>query len=398
MKRWLTWAIASSLFFMHIFLQMCVGVIVKEISDAFHIHEFGIGLLASSYYFFYILLQLPAGMIADYLGARSSLIFSATFMGLGTLLFSQANAFWLALLARFFMGFAAAFVFVSTLALLRHWFPQKRFGFMAGLTETVGLLGILFGTLPFAALLKIFSWRELFVVVGLLIFLIQIVTIFCVQNYPGKQPFISRKLKVHQFIHNSKLILSNGVLWINGLYAGIIFSILTVFFSLWGIPFFIVGNHLTDVEATSISSIGIVGVALGIPLLGLIYHELKEIKFFMALCSLLSAILFSWIIFFTPSSLLLCQIVMFFLGIITSVYIFNFALANHIAPQGLAGTSIGFTNALSLVITPLFQLLVGWIIEFSSSTPLVDYQRSLALLPILLLISGMLAFWIPSGK
>jgi len=405
LKSWFTWSIAAALFLMQFFLQMGIGVIVKQLGDSFHISAFGIGLLASSYYVLYILLQMPAGMVVDHLGARASLIFSATFMGIGCLVFSQAHLFWVAILSRCLMGFASAFIFVSTLALIRHWFPSKKFGLLAGLTETAGLIGVLFGTVPFAALLQVLTWRHLFVIMGLIIFVLQLLTIFFVQNHPQKHTFSRKKLKWGQFLHNSKIILSNRGLWINGIYAGIIFSILSVFITLWGIPFLKIVNSFNNVQATFVSSVGIIAIAVGIPLMGLVYHELKETKYFMLLCSFYCAFFISWILFLTPSSLWLNSILMFLLGLGASVYVFNFAIANRISSHGLAASLLGFTNSLCLLITPFFQPITGWVLEYfatyrkitpSTANLLIEYRVSLSLLPIMLVLSGFLALWIPS--
>ncbi len=43
-------------------------------------------------------------------------------------------------IARFLMGFAAAFAFVGALKLARSWFAPARFGLLAGATQALGML------------------------------------------------------------------------------------------------------------------------------------------------------------------------------------------------------------------------------------------------------------------
>lgn len=79
---------------------------------------------------------------------------------------------------------------------------------------------------------------------------------------------------------------------------------------------------------------------------------------------------------------------MMLLGVFASGYVLTFGIANEIVPPHMRGTSLGFTNALSVGTAPLLQPLVGLILHLTArhSTDteyytIHDYQMALIVLP-----------------
>lgn len=125
-------------------------------------------------------------------------------------LFSRAEGIWVAQIARLLMGLSAAFIFVSILALIRHWFPPNQFTLSVGLTETAGLVGVLTGNIALAAILHVFSWRELYLGLAGLIFIIGCAVLLFVRNYPDKRKKPIKKGDTKTFLKNLGYVLKRG--------------------------------------------------------------------------------------------------------------------------------------------------------------------------------------------
>ena len=95
---------------------------------------------------------------------------------------------------------------------------------------------------------------------------------------------------------------------------------------------------------------------------------------------------------------------MVLMGMISSVYVLSFTYVKEIVPTAVQTTAIGFTNALCVGTVPIFQPLIGYLLQVSASWrhgldgvdvyDAVDYQIALSVLPAALLIAAVLAWYI----
>jgi MFS family permease len=107
-------------------------------------------------------------------------------------------------------------------------------------------------------------------------------------------------------------------------------------------------------------------------------------------------------LYFPPASIAMNALLMFIMGVVCTVYIFNFSLMNDVAPVGARTTAFGLTNALCCLSAPLLQTLIGWLLDYESQGTQTNdiyiaahYHWALAILPILLLFAVWLAYQLP---
>jgi len=94
---------------------------------------------------------------------------------------------------------------------------------------------------------------------------------------------------------------------------------------------------------------------------------------------------------------------LFLVGVFLSPYVLNFAIADALAPASSRSTCIGLTNGLGMLSAPIFQIVVGKLLDIhhiGSETTIVgqyqlsDYHFALFFFPIILSLAGVIAFFI----
>ncbi|HXH83204.1 MAG TPA: MFS transporter, partial [Candidatus Tectomicrobia bacterium] len=165
-RRWTMWGIPASLFFVAFLHRAAPGVIARDLMEAFGMTSGAVGLLAATYFYSYAGLMIPGGVVIDALGPRVVVAVGGAVMGAGALAIAAADGTAALFAGRFVVGLGATVTFIGALKVAAAWFPASRFGFLAALTATVGMLGALASSLPLAALVAVTGWRGAFVIVG----------------------------------------------------------------------------------------------------------------------------------------------------------------------------------------------------------------------------------------
>jgi len=403
---WSIWFISNLFVLFQFFLQMTSGVIIEGLMKSFSLTPFGGSLLASSYYYIYVILQVPAGFLVDQYGIRRLLFVTSAICAVGCLFFSTAGSLSVAWVGRLLMGGGGAFAFVGAMRLLSNWFPIERFGFMAAVTETAGMLGSLLGAFFLAHWVEQTGWRHAMITAGLLGLVISLLLVLIIRDRPvttGSEAIVI-KSRSSLFADMNSLI-KNPVVWFNGIYSSAIFSIITVFVALWGIPFLQKVYHLTLVTSTVLCNMVFVGVAIGAPLVGYLDARIRARHLLMASCAGLSMCILVILIYIPVLSISMIGTLMFLLGMSSSTYVISFVIAHELATERTRGISIGFTNMFSVASALIFQPLIGLVLYLVSAPGVQTnftvysarhFQLALLIIPLLILVAFLLGFYLPN--
>jgi MFS family permease len=345
LKAWLVWGVSGLFVLLQFSLQLSSGEMVPGLMHSFSVDALGAGVLASTYYYVYVLLQSPAGMVVDRYGPRKVLSLGALVCALGTLVFSMAHTLMIAALGRMLMGTGAAFAFVGSLNLVSRWFPVERFSFMVGVAEAVGMLGSLLGGIYMADFVSHLGWRYAMLgasaIAGILVILLWLV----IRDAPYTASAPKSFRPKGAFRRDFKAIIRSKVLWMGGLYSGMIFSIVTVFVALWGIPYIQLAQHVSLMRATLLSNLVFIGVAIGTPLVGWLDAHVRR-RLLLVSTAVMNAALLSCVILFPDMPQVMLAMLLFFSGVSCSSYVIPFAIAHDVSTPSTRSTCMGFINML----------------------------------------------------
>ena len=95
-------------------------------------------------------------------------------------------------------------------------------------------------------------------------------------------------------------------------------------------------------------------------------------------------------------------LLMFSIGLCCGAYMLAYSISNELAPRESLSTCTGFTNTLAMLSAPLLQPLIGFLLDTFSKThrlyTLNDYQSSLLIIPIALVLASVLAQFLPEKE
>lgn len=400
---WLVWGLGAILFFSEYFGRVAPSVMVPELMHDFTVGALTLGSLSAAFYYIYVFMQLPVGMMVDRYGPRSLLATTAMICALGCYLFAHSRAINIAIVGRFMMGFGASFAFVGTLKLATAWFPAKRFGLLAGLTQALGMLGAAFGQTSIAFSVSAIGWRYTMSIIATIFLLLGFLIALIVRNQPSKQMIYTSVTKPKlSMLTSLKIVLKNPQTWFNALFVALFYAPTASFAEMWGASFLGTAYHLDMHKAAIASSLMFIGWGIGGPCVGWLSDKIERRKPIMFITALLCFFVMSTIIYVPHLPRIILYALLLSFGIFNAGVGTSYALSSEINPRATAGTSMAFANMSSVIIGASFQPLIGWFLQIgpqtatqsSSTFSLTNFQHALAVLPVCLFLSLLVSFLI----
>ncbi len=395
---WLIWLIAALFYSYEFFLRISPETMTSNLMQSFSVDATDLGILSAAYYNAYALMQIPVGILLDYVGMRRLLSLAALIVAIGCLLFAMTHHLNIAILGRVLMGLGSAFAFIGCLKLIHNWFDNKLLALVIGLTNTLGVLGAIFGEAPLAFIIQTLGWREVLslaaatgIIVALLIFLI-------IRDNPSRTISGVRQSTTtpkHLWDGLQRIVKSRQT-WLVSIVGGLMVAPIAAFTELWSVSFLTSAHHVDKPEAALLTSVMFIGIAIGGPIHGYISGLIGRRKPVMWLGACLALLCLSCIIYLSLDNLLLLTLLLFMFGFFTSSMLLCFALNSEWHPTWATGVAIGGTNMIVMLGGNIFQPLVGHLLDSHWQGTLVngvrlfsltDYRLALSVLPMCLIMA-----------
>ena len=394
-SKTIIWLVGVFFLLFQFFLQLSSGIIVGAIMHEQNLSALTAGLLASAFYYVYTSFQIPVGMLFDRYNTRTLLAGNAALCSLGCFLFATGQTLTYLFLGRLIIGAGSAFAFVGLSHLLRQHYPLKHYAFMIGLSETLGFTITVFGMIGMGSLINHYGWRFFIAGSGVLGLLI---ALLCKKYIPDNKPVTT----IHHYKEQFLLLWNNKLVWINGIFVCLEFSVITVFGAMWAVPFLQLKLNCSLKIASIVTSMILLGAGLSCPLLGQLSTHLAKRKPLIHLSCLSTAALVLITLFLPSQNIILTGFLMFVIGLCCGAYMLAYSISNELAPAESLSTCTGFTNTLAMLSAPVLQPLVGYLLDVSSSRPgeysLLDYQLALLIIPTALVLASAFAHYLPEKK
>lgn len=392
-KRIIIWLVGVSFLLFQFFLQLSSGIVIGAIMYEQGFSALTAGLLSSSFYYVYTSMQIPVGLLFDRYNIRLLLSINALLCALGCFLFAIGHTLPALFCGRLIIGTGSSFAFVGVTRILRQHFPLKHYAFMIGLSETLGFTITVSGMIGMGALISFISWRYFIAIAGCIGILI---AALCWIFIPSHKPSTSNPQQYKQQLF---LMLKNKLVWLNGLFVGLEFAVITVFAAMWAVPFVQLKLNCGIETASILTSMVLLGAGLSCPIYGWLSIRLHKRKPLIHISCLSTAALLFLILYLPLQSALLTGLILFLIGLCCGAYMLAFTIANELAPPESLSACTGFTNTLGMLSAPLLQPLVGYLLDHfsghSGHYSLSDYQSALLIIPVALIVASILSQYLP---
>jgi len=361
-RRTIALGLAVAAYLLSFFHRVAPAAIAQDLAAAFQIGGAALGSLAATYFYIYTLMQVPTGILADTLGPRKILFLGGLVAGAGSFLFGLAPSFELAFAGRALVGLGVSVSFIAMLKLIAVWYPENRFATITGMCMLIGNFGSIVAASPLAWLTQFASWREVFVGVGVLSFLIGVASLFLVSDGPETQKSAAR-IDRTAWLGGLLTVVKNRDTW-PGFMANLgIGGSLFSFAGLWAVPYFTQVLGMTRAVASNHISLYFLGFAVGAALWGRISDHFGRRKPFMLAGSSLHAL--GWLVWLSGVAMPLSVTYPFCLlmGLLTASLTLSWACAKEVNPPLLSGMATSVVNVGVFLGPAILQPLVGWAMD-----------------------------------
>ena len=369
--KWSIFAVLILTYILVYFHRMAPGVVSEYLMGAFNTTGAQLGALSAIYFFVYAFMQIPAGVIADTLGTKVSIVSGNVIAGLGSIIFGMAGNFELACLGRFFVGLGVSVVFISIMKSNSVWFHEKVFAYMSGLTLLIGNLGSVLAAGPLAVLLTMLEWRTVFIGIGILSLILALLGQLIVKNKPEDLGFKPPNTYVKQansaesaswYRNLISVIFVRRVwpgFWVQFGMIGSLYS----FMGLWGIRYLQDVHAIERAYAAHHMTIMLLCFAGGSLFFGWFSDRLGKRKPIILGCVL--GYLASWLVLINLSWSpgIQAYILFGFMGLMGSGFVVTFAAAKEIIHPNLSGMAVSIVNTGCFIGTALMQPLFGYVVD-----------------------------------
>ncbi len=368
---WTIWGLGALFYLAAFFQRVAPAVMTRELMQDFNVSASGLGHLSGLYFYAYVAMQIPTGILADTLGPRKLLSGGAVIAGLGTLFFAISPGFAGAGAGRLLIGGSVAVAFVGLLKLSSAWFPKSVHAFVTGNALSIGLVGAVFAGVPLRFAMDYFHWRQVIFITGLMTLVLGVMIWVVVRDRPREKGYADftgqgsepQPFSLVQIFRNIRAVFRYRNTWLLFCIPGGIVGPILTFSGLWGVPYLVSHHGMTHAKAASLTSVLLIAWAVGAPAFGWLSDRLKNRKTLYIAGSLLTALGWWVILFWTDLPFWSLVLALAGTGFFSGCMIVSFAFATESVPPDLSGTVSGLINMGVMMGPTLLQPAVGRILD-----------------------------------
>lgn len=400
-QPWIVCLVAA-LFFFYEFVQMSMfNAINPSLIHDFSISAAKLGSLSAAYFYANIIFMLPAGLILDRYSTKKIILIAMLICIIGTIGFGYTNQLSTAMFFRFLTGIGGSFPFLSCLRLALRWFPPRKMALVTGVIVTMAMLGGMIAQTPLTLMVEQFGWRNAVLFDGGLGIIFMFLIFLLVKNSPGKsihpnysEPQLSyTPVKLKQALGH---ILSNKQNWLFGLYTSMLNLPIFLLAQTWGSLYLIQSHHLSQTQASYLTSMIFLGTIIGSPAVGWFSDYVGRRKLPMYIGAFTSLGLMLLIMYCNNLNLTQMLILFFGLGFFTSTQIIGYPAISESNNLETTGGALGLASVLIMGGGALFEPFFGWLMELNwdglhiDNAPVYshgDYLLALMIMPAAFIIA-----------
>ncbi len=262
------WGAALAAYLLAIFHRSSLAVAGLAAADRFDISAAQLSTFTMLQLLVYAAMQIPVGLLVDRYGPRSVILTGAVVLTLAQAGFALAESYGAALAARVFVGMGDAMTWICLLRLVASWFPGRRVPLVTALSGTVGQLGAIGAAAPMTWALGHLGWTQAYLIAAGVSVAAALAVAVLVHDTPEDR--VQRGPRLTFATVRASLRAS----WTHpGTRLGFWMHFVTQFSAtamtlLWGFPFLVRGEHLSEGRASLLLTLVVVAVMYSGPTIG----------------------------------------------------------------------------------------------------------------------------------
>lgn len=354
------WLLCAVFYFLQYALRSAPGVMVPELTSAWHLSAMGLSSLLGLYYYTYAGFSIVAGASLDRYGARVSIPAGIVCLALGAALFGLGSV-GAAQAGRLLQGAGSAFAFVGAVYLAAHGFPARLLATTVGATQMFGMLGGAGGQFIVSPLIHgMIGWQHFWLAAGAVTFVLAVITWVATPREPDRAP--AGRGTLGQMFAPYKVVLSNPQSYLCGLCAGLLFLPTTIGDMIWGVSMLQNGFGVEHATAVNRAAMVPLGWVVGAPLLGYLADRLglrKPVLIGSAVCMLLLAAA----LLYLPAGSMPVYLGGLLFGFVSGAAMIPYSIIKEVNPDKVKGSATGAMNFLVFSLSALAAPVAGWVLQ-----------------------------------
>lgn len=372
------WVVGLLVYLLAVFHRSSLAVAGLAATERFGISAAQLATFTMLQLLVYAGMQIPVGLLVDRFGARAVLLVGACVLTLAQAGFAFADSYAVALVARVFVGMGDAMTFICVLRLVNTWFAPRRIPLVIQLTGVLGQLGAVVAAVPMTWALSHLGWTRSYLLAASLGIVMVVALLLVVHDAPGSRTQRGPALGLRDI--RTRLAESwehPGTRLGFWMHFSTQFSA-TVLGLLWGYPFLVKGEGLSDAEAGSLLTVMVVAIMAAGPVLGwrITVRPWQRSTLVIVIVSMIAA---SWTVVLAwpgnaPLPLLVWLVVV--TGVGGPASMIGFDVARTVNPPHRLGSATGIINQGGFYASLVLVIAIGLILDWRTPGASSDYTPS----------------------
>jgi sugar phosphate permease len=367
-RRWLIFAISSSLFFISQFYRVSNAVIAPILIQDMSLDTEGLGLISASFFYAFALTQIPISLFLDKIGPRNLMTALSAIGIFGALVFSWADSLALGVTGRVLLGAGMACNLMGTFKLLTLWFSPRKFATLMGVVIAIGTVGNMVATTPLVVLVENIGWRAGFQLIAAINLLLILVFYVVVCDPPANSPDSQdpgSSMSLHDVFGNMQLLFKQKDYWIISFSTLVRYGVLAAFQALWAGPYLIEVMECSALVTGNLILLLNIGMIFGAPCLGTLSDRLFETRKGVVIAGLIGIALTVIILMLIPPGIHLAVLALLFFcfGFFNAAGLLMFPHIKEMMPLEMAGVAMTGINFFNMIGPAVFLQGLGSLMQ-----------------------------------
>jgi MFS family permease len=372
------WVVALLVYLLAVFHRSSLAVAGLVAAERFDISASQLATFTMLQLLVYAAMQVPVGLLIDRFGPRRVLLTGALTLTFAQTGFAFADTYALALVARLFVGMGDAMTFICVLRLVNTWFAPRRIPLITQLTGMIGQLGGALAAVPMTIALGEIGWTRSYLLAASVGVVLSVALIVVVRDVPGGRSVRGPAMSA------SRIRSSLAASWAQpGTRLGFWTHFSTQFSAttlalLWGYPFFVQGEGLSDHTAGLLLT-GMVGVmVVAGPVLGYVItrHPWHRSTIVLGIIGSIVAVWSAVLAWPGAAPLWLLAALVVVAGVGGPASMIGFDLGRTSNPSDRMASATGIINQGGFIASLVLVVMIGLVLDWRTPGGGSDYTPS----------------------